>query len=151
METPELRKMVQELLVSQGLAVLATHGAAGPHASLVAFAVLDDLRHLVFATERNTHKFANIAADPHVALLVDNRSYPAADLMEATAVTATGRACEGQGKQREQLADLLLRKHPTLKSFVAAPGCALVMVDVDTYQVVTRFRAVVEFRPTSHT
>ena len=49
------------------------------------------------------------------------------------------------------LADLLLRKHPALKPFVAEPGCALVTVAVEAYQVVTRFQSVVEFRPASYT
>jgi len=143
--------MIRELFASQGLAVLATQGGGQPHTSLVAFAATDDLRHLIFATERDTRKFANLAADPRVALLVDDRSHRAADLVEATAVTATGRARDAQGKDRERLAGLLLRKHPALKPFVAEPGCALVAVTVEAYQVVTRFQSVVEFCPAAYT
>jgi nitroimidazol reductase NimA-like FMN-containing flavoprotein (pyridoxamine 5'-phosphate oxidase superfamily) len=147
MEPQELRQMIRELFASQGLAVLATQGAGGPHTSLVAFAATDDLRCLVFATERGTRKFANLAADPRVALLADNRSHREADLMEATAVTATGRACEAVGEQRALLARLLVRKHPALKAFTAGAGCAVVRVHVEVYQIVTRFQSVVEFRP----
>jgi nitroimidazol reductase NimA-like FMN-containing flavoprotein (pyridoxamine 5'-phosphate oxidase superfamily) len=143
--------MVQELFVSQDLAVLATQGARGPHTSLVAFAATDDLRHLVFATARDTRKFANLAADPRVALLVDDRSHRADDLVDATAVTATGRAHEVRGEERDRLAALLLRRHPALRSFVAEPGCALVRVDAEVYQIVTRFQSVVEFHPASYT
>jgi len=151
MEPPELRGIVQGLFTSQGLAVLATQGAGGPHTSLVAFAATEDLRDLVFATERDTRKYANLAADPRVALLVDDRSHRETDLVEATAMTVTGRAREAQGEERERLASLLLRKHPTLKPFLAASGCALVAVAVEAYQVVTRFQSVVEFCPTAYT
>jgi len=151
MEPQELGKMIQELFASQGLAVLATQGAAGPHTSLVAFAATDDLRCLIFATERDTRKFANLAANPRVAVLVDDRSHCATDLVEAAAITAAGPAREAHSEERKHLAGLLLRKHPALKPFLAAPGCALVVVAVEAYQVVTRFQSVVEFDPASYT
>ena len=147
MGSEHLRATLRDLFASQRLAVLATQGGGQPHTSLIAFAASEDLRHLVFATERGTRKFANLAADPRVALLVDDRSHRAADLVEATAVTATGRAREAQDKERERLAGLLLHRHPALKSFIAGPGCALISVAVETYQVVTRFPSVAEFRP----
>jgi len=147
MGSEDLRATLESLFASQRLAVLATQGGGQPHTSLVAFAATDDLRHLIFATERDTRKFANLIADPRVALLVDDRSRREADLVEATAVTAAGIAEELQGAERERLAGLLLRRHPALKPFVAGPGCALVSVAVGTYQVVTRFQSVAEFRP----
>ncbi len=147
MGSEDLRATLEGLFASQRLAVLATQGGGQPHTSLVAFVATDDLRHLVFATERDTRKFANLVADPRVALLVDDRSRREADLVEATAVTAAGRAREAHGEERERLAGLLLHRHPALKSFIAGPGCALISVAVETYQVVTRFQSVAEFRP----
>jgi len=144
-------KMIRELFASQRLAVLATQGSDGPHTSLVAFAAAEDLRRLVFATERETRKFTNLTSSPRVALLVDDRSHRATDLVEATAITAAGHAREAHGEERESLACLLLGKHPALKPFLAAPGCALVAVAVEAYQVVTRFQSVVEFDPASYT
>jgi nitroimidazol reductase NimA-like FMN-containing flavoprotein (pyridoxamine 5'-phosphate oxidase superfamily) len=147
MASAELRRMIQGLFASQRLAVLATQGADEPHTSLVAFVATEDLRRLVFATERETRKFGDLAANPRVALLVDDRSHRATDLAEATAVSAAGRACEVRGEERESLARLLLSKHPMLKPFVAQPGCALVQVEVGVYRVVTRFQSVAEFHP----
>jgi len=147
MGSEDLRATLESLFASQRLAVLATQGGGQPHTSLVAFAATDDLRHLIFATERDTRKFANLVADPRVALLVDDRSHREADLSEATAATAAGIAGEAQGAERERLAGVLLRRHPELKPFVAGPGCALVPVAVEAYQVVTRFQSVAEFRP----
>lgn len=151
MESRDLERMLQELFASQGLAVLATQGKDGPHASLVAFAATDDLGSLVFATARGTRKYANLSAHPRVALLVDDRSHRAADLVEATAVTAEGHARESHGDERERLAERLLGKHPALRPFIAQPGCALIAVTVRTYQVVTRFQSVIEFCPTAYT
>ena len=147
MESEDLRTTLRGLLESQRLAVLATRGDAQPHTSLVAFAATEDLRLLVLATERATHKFANLSADPGVAMLVDNRLHREADLSEATAVTATGRAEEVQGEEADRLMALLLGRHPSLKAFLASSGCALVKVTVGAYQIVTRFQEVREFCP----
>jgi heme iron utilization protein len=147
MGSEDLRTTLRGLLVSQRLAVLATQGATQPYTSLVAFAATEDLRMLVFATERATHKFANISTNAGVALLVDDRSHREADLSEATAVTATGRAEEVEGEEKARLTALFLCRHPSLKGFLSLPNCALVKVAVDAYQVVSRFQEVTEFLP----
>jgi nitroimidazol reductase NimA-like FMN-containing flavoprotein (pyridoxamine 5'-phosphate oxidase superfamily) len=143
----DLMATLHGLLASPRLAVLATQGDEQPHTSLVAFATTEDLRFLVFATERATRKFANLSANPGVAMLVDDRSQCEADLSEATAVTATGRAEEAQGEEEDRLMTLLLGRHRSLRALLASPGCAVVKVPVDAYQVVTRFQEVRELRP----
>jgi heme iron utilization protein len=135
------------LLLSQRFAALATQGEGRPHASLVAFAATEDLRRLVFATLRTTRKYANLAADGRVALLVDDRSNRASDVEEAMAVTATGVAREASEAEQAALVRLLLEKHPALAGFVGSPSCALIAVRVDAYQVVTRFGEVHELIP----
>lgn len=140
----ELKQTLAELLATQPLAVLATHGHAGSHASLVAFAATNDLRHLVFATCRTTRKFANLAADPRVALLVDNRSNRESDFQHAVAATVRGEAREAPPARREQLLATYLARHPHLREFASSPACALLDVTVHTCSVVTRFQQVVE-------
>jgi nitroimidazol reductase NimA-like FMN-containing flavoprotein (pyridoxamine 5'-phosphate oxidase superfamily) len=147
MGSEDLRATLHDLFASQRLAVLATQADAQPHTSLVAFAATEDLRLLAFATERATRKFANLSAGPRVAMLVDNRSHREADLSEATAVTATGLAEEAQGEEKARLMALLLGRHPSLRAFLASSGCALVKVTVNGYQVVSRFKDVIEFIP----
>ena len=138
-------RALKELLVSQRFAVLSTRSEAGPYASLVAFWATDDLSQVVFATMRQTRKFGNLLASPQVALLFDSRSNRAADVQEAVAVTATGTAAElSDDNARSAVLRPFLAKHPELGSFVAASGCALVSVAVDTYHVVTHFQSVVE-------
>ena len=79
MQDDEVRDRLRRLLREQPLGVLATSGAAGPHATLVAFTVTDDLSEIVFATSRATRKFASLRHDPRAALLVDDRSNEVSD------------------------------------------------------------------------
>ncbi|UCH35321.1 MAG: pyridoxamine 5'-phosphate oxidase family protein [Armatimonadota bacterium] len=146
MEEPRLRDHLSDLLSSQRLAVLATHADGQPYTSLVAFAATDDLRCLVFATERGTRKHANLAADSRAALLVDNRSNDEADFARAIAVTAIGQAEEAGGVEKERLLALYLAKHPELKVFAASPASALIRVAIRTYYVVSEFQRVEELR-----
>ena len=136
------------LFTSQPLAVLATHNKGQPYGSLVAFAATDDLNYLVFSTTRSTRKFANLSADPRVAMVIDNRSNHPSDLRFARAVTATGRAEEISRDDSENFMKIYLNKHPHLEDFVASPSSALITIRVEVYYLVTRFQNVVEIHLT---
>ncbi len=138
----KVRARLVELLGRQRFAVLATQSDEQPYLSLMAFAASDDLRRLVFVTERETRKFANLAANVRTAMLVDNRSNDAADLTDAVAVTAVGRAEELQGQARRDAMDLFLRRHPHLATFAASITCALIQVRVEAYYLVSQFQEV---------
>ena len=143
----DLEARVRKLLAGQALAVLATQGEAGPHASLVAFAATDDLCRVVFATDRETRKYANLVARPRVALLIDDRSHHESDFHKATAATVLGEAHEANGSDREELLAVYLDAHPHLADFVASPTCALIVVTVESCSVVTQFQNVMELVP----
>jgi nitroimidazol reductase NimA-like FMN-containing flavoprotein (pyridoxamine 5'-phosphate oxidase superfamily) len=143
-EIQDLIERVRALVASQRLAVLATQEEGQPYTSLVAFVETDDLRHMIFATARETRKFTNIVRDPRVAMLVDDRSNDEADFRRAVAVTAIGRASEVRGQDRNGLAARYLRKHPYLEEFVTSPSCALMKVTVERYYVVSEFQNVAE-------
>ena len=138
------KKDLKKLLNSQPLAVLATQGEGQPYASLVAFVPSDDLKSLYFATTRSTRKYANLAADSRVALLVDNRSNKTSDFRWAMAATATGEAKEMDPAERATAMDLYLKRHPYLKEFVQSPTCVFCEIRVEAFIVVTRFQNVVE-------
>jgi nitroimidazol reductase NimA-like FMN-containing flavoprotein (pyridoxamine 5'-phosphate oxidase superfamily) len=138
-------KTLRELLDRQPLAVLATHCSGQPHASLVGFWATDDLKHVVFATPKPTRKYNNLQADGRVAMLIDNRSHRVADFKTAAAVTVVGRVREIKRKRRSRFAAGYVRKHPHLEEFLAAPTCALLVVDVERYSMVTRFQDVIDF------
>ena len=147
--TTELESLVGNLLRTQPLAVLSTHGEGQPYSSLVAFAATPDLGTLLFATTRSTRKFRNLTAEPEVSLLVDNRSNREADFQDAVAVTAVGRAVEVAGADQAGLRTTYLAKHPYLEDFLVAPTCALVGVEVASYYVVQQFKNVRVFHPTA--
>lgn len=148
MVDPALWALVGDLFESQRSAVLATLQGGQPYLSLMAFAATPDLKQLLVATERDTKKYANLLAEPRVALLIDNRSNVPADTEEAVAVTVLGRAAEAQPGERKDLLALFLAKHPHLDAFATSPTCALIAVQVDTYLVVQRFQKVRELRIT---
>ena len=147
MSASQLRVLLKDLFSSQKLAVLATHGDGQPYSSLVAFATTDDLKHLLFATTRATRKYANIAADSRVAMLVDNRSNREENFHSAVAVTATGRAEEPRDTEKTRYVEIYLRKHPHMREFLLSPNCALLKVTIDAYYVVSRFQNVMVLRP----
>ena len=143
-DTGALKHIITELFSTQKLAVLSSFGNEQPYASLVAFAVTDGLRNIIFATNRATRKYANLLSEPNVALLIDSRSNTEKDFSYAVAVTALGRAEEVNSPERGPLLDIYLEKHPQLKAFVTSPSCALLKVSIGKYYVVNRFQNVRE-------
>ena len=147
-ELHTVKKDLSELFSSQQLAVLATQQHGQPYTSLVAFSHSDDLKSLYFATTRATRKYANLSADPRIAMLIDNRSNKASDFRKAMAVTATGSAREIDPEGEQSVIKTYLAKHPHLEEFVSSPSCAFLRVRVDSYYMVTRFQNVIEIHIT---
>jgi heme iron utilization protein len=137
-------EQLRELFASQRLAVLATDHGGQPYVSLVAFAASDDMRQILFATNRDTRKFANLKANNRVSLLIDNRSNLVADFSSAIAVTLIGAGEELAEAERPVGEALYLAKHPHLAEFVTSHGCALVRVQLKSCYLVSRFQDVVE-------
>ena len=143
--TPEKTDILKELCTGQPLAVLATDAGSRPYASLVAVAVTPDLRQLYFATLRATRKWANLAGNHHVSLLIDNRSNQVTDFSRAAAATVIGTAEELSGAELEIGLAIFLRRQPNLAEFTASPSCALFRVRIASIYLVTRFQNVMEF------
>ena len=144
--TRETTETMRQLLDSQHLAVLATGDSGQPYCSLVAFVASADMREILFATGRKTHKYSNLSAEPRVSLLIDTRENREEDLHEAMAATAVGIAEELTGEEREAQTEAYVARHPHLSDFVRAPSCALVRVRVEVYHLVRRFQQVTELR-----
>jgi len=141
----EKTDILKELCTGQPLAVLATDAGNRPYASLVAVAVTPDLRQLYFATLRATRKWANLAGNHHVSLLIDNRSNQVTDFSRAAAATLLGSAEELSGTDLAAGLAIFLRRHPHLAEFTASPSCALFRVQIASIYLVTRFQNVTEF------
>jgi heme iron utilization protein len=141
------KQILSSLLATQNLAVLSTHSDGQPYASLVAFAASEDLKHLLFVTERGSRKYANLHENPRVAMLIDNRSNRESDFIDASAATALGMARELSEIERTRWLKLYLARHPYLETFAESSACVLVQVQVDNYILVNSLREVTELRP----
>lgn len=135
---------LKELLSTQNLGVLATRGSEYPYTSLIGFAVTDDLKSILFATLRDTRKYANILQHRKVSVLVNTGRNSSLDFKDAAAVTALGVASETPGDQLPALSKVYLSKFPFLEDFIRDPACVLVKVEVERFIVVTRFQEVKE-------
>ena len=140
----ELTERLRILFDRQRLGVLSTQRRNRPYASLVAFAVTDDLKSFVFATPRSTRKYANMMASSRAAMLIDNRSNRTSDFRKAMAVTAVGTVRELRKSSRSQLIRLYTDKHAHLKDFVGSPTCAVLCLEAKTLHIVDRFQHVIE-------
>lgn len=137
----ELMKQLKGLCASQRLCVLATQYDRQPYGNLVAFAEADELRSLIFVTNRNTRKYANVVSNQKVAVMIDSRTNRMSDFTTALAVTAIGTVEEVTGIERDRLASTYISKHPYLAEFVNRPEQALMKIKVTDY-VIARFDSV---------
>ncbi|MCM8612852.1 pyridoxamine 5'-phosphate oxidase family protein [Accumulibacter sp.] len=146
-QAESVRDVLRRVLASQRYAVLATDSAGQPYTSLMAFAASDDLREFTLITERGTHKYANLRANPRVALFIDNRENVGTDTRDAVAVTALGEAQEVDGEEGARLRRGYVARHPYLESFAGSASSAVLRVRLKSCLVVRRFEEVLEWRP----
>lgn len=134
----ESKDVLRQMLRTQGFAVLGTLNNQQPYLNLVAFAVSDDLRTIIFATNRNTQKYRNILSNNMISLLVDNRSSGRSDIGEGRAITALGMAKELERNTDEKLVQSYINRHPSLVDFFEKGDTAIVNVVVTDY-ILARF------------
>jgi nitroimidazol reductase NimA-like FMN-containing flavoprotein (pyridoxamine 5'-phosphate oxidase superfamily) len=135
---------LKRLCDGQSLAVLSTCSGGRPYSSLVGFVASDDFRSIIFTTLRHTRKFNNIQDNSQVSILIDSRTNQIEDFSNAVAATAIGTAQEVHGEKRDELAAAYVQKHFYLKDFVNDPNCAIMLVTVKRYILVSKFQQVVE-------
>jgi nitroimidazol reductase NimA-like FMN-containing flavoprotein (pyridoxamine 5'-phosphate oxidase superfamily) len=143
-EISKVKQTIADLLTTQKLAVLSSYGKGQPYASLMAFAATDDLKYIIFATTRSTRKYKNLSLEPNAALLIDNRSNDEKDFSRAVAATVLGRSEEVRGKRKKPFETIYLSKHPHLTDFISSPSCAIFILHVEKYYLVSRFQNVQE-------
>jgi general stress protein 26 len=129
--TASVPERLKALDKTQRHAVLATDSDGQPFTSLVAFALLQDLSGIVFATPKDTAKYRNIMKNKRVALLIDTRSNRESSYTDAEAITIVGIAKPARrGRRWKALSEAFTKKHPRLSRFVADPSTALVLVEI---------------------
>jgi nitroimidazol reductase NimA-like FMN-containing flavoprotein (pyridoxamine 5'-phosphate oxidase superfamily) len=139
----QTRETLKALFTSQQFAVLATQDEGLPYVSLMAFAATDDLKRLIFATQRDTRKYANLIGNPRAAALIDDRTNQGSDTKQAVAVTVLGKMKE---LDKNQHSGIFLKKHPHMETFVKSSSCALVEMQVSVYFVVKGLQDTRELR-----
>ena len=127
-------QLLKEVVDTQYFSVLNTVGEGQPYSNLVAFAITEDLKSLVFITERNTRKYRNIKANNSVSLLIDNRTNQSSDIIQAAAITVIGKAIDKSNK-KGNLRAIFLKRHPQLQQFADNPNSALILVTVSEYTI----------------
>lgn len=123
-----LEKMLS-LIRSQEVCVLATAGPDGaPHCSFMFYAWDEGGRIIRLLTRAGARKFANLAANPAVSLLIDTRG-EAAQGGQVVALTVTGQARDlAPGPERERALAALLARHPILGEIAVLPDARVVEV-----------------------
>ncbi len=144
MQMEQVKRDTRDMLSSQQLGVLATYGSEYPYTTIVGFVATDDLRHIVFATFRDTRKYGNIQANPRASMLIDSRSNRVEDFSDAQALTILGTAEELCEDEKHDFTSLYLQRYPHLRDFISDPNCALMKIKVHKYILVSRFQEVVE-------
>lgn len=147
MDPADGKKELGRLLDTRYTGVLATSAEDRPYTSLVAFAVFEGLKELVFATPKQTRKYDNLMANPHVAILIDDRAGDPSDIRSAAAVTATGTARKLGGPEKQERIVIYESRHPNLKEFVRLDSTALFSVSIQEYILVSRFQDVIRIAP----
>ncbi|MDP8218328.1 MAG: pyridoxamine 5'-phosphate oxidase family protein [Candidatus Theseobacter exili] len=140
----KLFNQIKTFLQVEHFAVLATQGEEYPYCSLVGYASTADCKEVLFATDRQTHKYENLVNNPKVSMLIDSQTNQENDFKDAQALTILGSAREVDIDEHPEYLTLYLKKHPALKEFVTSPDCALIKIVVDKYIMVTDFQDVQE-------
>lgn len=131
---------IAELFDNQRFAVLSTQQSSQPYASLVAFAVSQDLKEVYFLTPNTTRKYENLITNPKVAILVNDSRNQTNDIYNAVSVTGTGMAHVIEKNENPAALDGYVERHPNLKAFAAAPTTAFVCISMKRYFMVNRFQ-----------
>lgn len=131
-----IKKYIEDIFKISRFAVLATEGDGQPHASLIAITPIEGYRKLIFATYRNTRKYHNLSHNGKVAVLVESIDINRSGLQESFVLTAFGHVEEIETGEQNSIFNAHLEKHPELLSFIQSEDCSLILIKVDTYQVV---------------
>ena len=137
---PEIEKL-ENLLQSQRFSVIATQDDREPYTNLVAFINTNDLKHIIFATSKNTKKYNNLIKNSKISMLIDNRGNKPDDIRKALVVTAVGNADELK-KDFDFYKKFYLKKHPYLRDFINSPDTVLINLKVEKYLFVDHFQNV---------
>ena len=97
-----------------------------PHLCLMRFTYAEGL--LILTTQRDTEKFGNLQANPHVAAIFHD--------IKSVSVTVYGRLREEDDPERaERLRALHAKKNPAYLQFIVGDGIAVMSVDITRVRI----------------
>jgi len=121
-----VKRAIEDILLSQRLAVLSTARNGQPYTNLMAYVHTPDLQKIAVATSTATRKYVNLANESRVSLLIDSRSNRESDFHAAEALTIMGKATLESGEKNHFLRNLYLERHPYLTDFLFSSATVLV-------------------------
>ncbi|MFW6082305.1 MAG: pyridoxamine 5'-phosphate oxidase family protein [Desulfosalsimonas sp.] len=121
-----MRKDIKSLIRSRRQCVLATAESNQPYCSLMNYTADESCTRIYMVTSKNTRKYANLARNPKVSLLIDDRS---ASPPLALTVTGTFEKVIDTDEIKRVRGDLLTR-NPAMKTFLDDPDAALICIRV---------------------
>lgn len=124
---------VRRLLRTQRFAVLATSSGAGPHASLIAFAPVDEGGSIVFLTPRHSAKFRNICRNPNVSMVIDERPGSGVEIEGACGMTVTGTVRALTRAESASASAAFFRRHREFRRYLKQEDVVLLRIEVNRY------------------
>ena len=133
-------KRIGKLLAGQNLGVLGTSNKGHPYTSLVVFAELPSLSHIVFFTRRDRVKYRNLKNDSRISLYIDSREKSQRDPAAIEGVSITGVAWEiKKDDEFAELRELYRKKNPHMDHFSRDPDSAMFRINIETIKYVVNF------------
>ncbi len=123
-----LEKMLG-LIREHNLAVLATAGPEGPHASLMAYLSGEQGRVVYLITPADTSKFVNLRSEPRVSLLIDDREQAGGQGIRALTVEGEAKVV-AEGEQARELRERFAAELPHLAALAGDPECRVLAIRV---------------------
>jgi uncharacterized protein YhbP (UPF0306 family) len=134
-DTERVRSIVETALERHRYGVVATAAEGRPNAALMAFAAVAQGRELVLASHRDTRKYADLEANPSVAIAIEHEQRQPPRAPKRVGVTAMGSVDMVTGGEIIGARNAFLRRNPDLAGFVVEADCVLLRVRVKGYQV----------------
>jgi hypothetical protein len=145
MNSQVLPQDIIEKLRQHHFGVLATNSRESPYTSLITIDVSSDCRYLIFPTLRESRKYKNLFIDPHVSVMLDNRSVSGKNLKTLYALTVLGTAHEVDERMYSSCKKQFLLHHSHLSDFLSLPQTALIQVTFTKLVLVEEFQNLREF------
>jgi nitroimidazol reductase NimA-like FMN-containing flavoprotein (pyridoxamine 5'-phosphate oxidase superfamily) len=126
---------IEAFLNNHTICVLATVRDNMPHCSLMAYVVDERSRLVYMVTPRDTNKYQNILKNPHVSLLVDDRSqgdFPGQRADHALTVHGTCHRAEDQ-TTKKLVRERLAKTRPDMRDFIYDAQSEVIAVDIHSF------------------